>query len=134
MTCKLRYQPLPDDKGEEVENLSSQATTRLASKPQRQTWEEQRISPPTSCRQQSGVPHPNPSSIAVSVLAQRISQTLVTAEQTPARCTHMHLKTKLILPAHTSHVHTLALDLRKNSDKKRDPSQGSDQCSKRHLY
>lgn len=88
------------------------------------------ISPPASCRQQSG--GLCLSSITASILNQRISQTLVTVDQTPARHTHVHLRRKLILPAHTSHVHSLALALRKNSNKKGDPSQGLYECSKMH--
>lgn len=85
MTYKLRYQPYLTIREKEKLNISAHkhliiSLQNLSNRPGKRI----RISPPASCCQQSSIPHPCPSSIAVSPLTQRISQTLVTEDQTSA--------------------------------------------------
>lgn len=85
MTYKLRYQPYLLIREKEKQKISAHeqlivSTQNLSDRPGKSI----RITPSAACHQQGGVPHPCPSSITVSVLTRRISQALVTADQTLA--------------------------------------------------
>lgn len=88
MTYKLRYQPYLMIREKEKQKISAHkhlivSLQNLSDRPGKRIC----ISPPASCCHQSSIPHPCPSSIALSPLTQRISQTLVTEGQTSAQCT-----------------------------------------------
>lgn len=88
MTHKLRYQPYLMIREKEKQKISAHkhlivSLQNLSDRPGKRIC----ISPPASCCHQSSIPHPCLSSIALSPLTQRISQTLVTEGQTSAQCT-----------------------------------------------